>query len=118
MRLSAFWPLTLKNRLYSAGEVYSPDRSNRDAVAVIVERDFVDQRRADGVRGVNDAGVRRVAKRVSDGRNVVAAPHTGGKVLGDLFGHEVAIDRELVARRSGQCERFLRARPWGNSPAD
>ena len=75
---------------------HQTQRKNGDAVPVVVEGGLVDQRRADNIRGVDDAGVGRIAEGVGNGWYVVAAPHGGAIVLGDLLGNEVTIDRELV----------------------
>ena len=74
-----------------------PARQNVDPVAVVVESDFVQQRRADDIRRVDHSAVRRIAEGVAGGRNVVAAPHRRSEVLCDLFGQIVAEDRELAA---------------------
>src|SRR5262249_38822330 len=50
------------------------ERNNVDAVAVIVERRFVQQVRADRVGRVNDRAVRRIAEGVANRRHVRAAP--------------------------------------------
>src|SRR5260370_38008187 len=71
--------------------------NNVDAVPVVVERDFVEQRGTDGIRRVDDRAVRRIGKGIAHGRNVRTAPLTDGETLRDLLCNEMAEYRELAA---------------------
>src|SRR5215469_11760180 len=73
------------------------ERGDRNAVPVVVKGSFVDQGRANGIRGMHNAGVGRIAERVPDRRDVGAAPHGRREVLRDLLRHEVAKNREFAA---------------------
>src|ERR1700722_2030281 len=75
----------------SAGERYDVD-----AIAVVVERDFIHEVRADRIRGVYDRAIRRVAERVANSRNVRAAPLANREALRNLLGDKVTEDRELA----------------------
>ena len=72
-------------------------RQNVDAIPVVVECNFVQQRRADHIRRVNYCAVRRIAEGIACRRHVVPAPHRCAEVLRDLLGQIVAEDRELAA---------------------
>ncbi len=61
-----------------------------DPVAVVVESDFVNQRRADDVSRMDDGAVRRISKNVSNCGYVVAAPLRGAISLADLLRNPVS----------------------------
>ncbi len=111
----------IPRRKRQAAEAGGGKRNDVDAVAVVVERDLIDESRADGVGGVDNGAVRRVAEGVAHGGDVVSAPLAIRKVLGNLFGDEVAEDRELtrevvidpdhflfeICRCAGSAEEFI-----------
>ena len=79
-----------------AGQAGTRKGNDVDAVAVVVERRLVEQRRANRVSSMDHAAVRRVAERVADRRNVCAAPLADSKALRNLLRDEVSEDRELA----------------------
>ena len=60
---------------------HDPGRNDVNAVAIVIERCLIQQRRADHVSGVNDGAIRGIAKGVVHGRNVVPAPLRGSVAL-------------------------------------
>ena len=73
------------------------DRGNVDAVAVVVERDFVqqawvDDRACSAPRALYEG----LPKRVADRGNVVTAPHRGAESLRNLFRDPVSEDGVLA----------------------
>src|SRR5579863_6434635 len=72
------------------------DRADVDAIAVVVKRRFVEERRADHISGVNDGAIGGIAESVADSRDIVAAPLRSAVALADLLRNPVPEDRELA----------------------
>ena len=71
-------------------------RQKRDAISVIIEGNFIDQVRANDIGGMHNGCIGWIAEVGTDGRYIVAAEYGRTVALGDLFGHQMAVDRELV----------------------
>ena len=82
-------------------------RNDVDAVPVVVEGHFVDERWADRIGGMDDGAIRRIAEVVADRRNVVSAPLAGCETLGDLFGDVVSEDGELAVEVMVDADDFF-----------
>src|SRR5215467_8037518 len=91
----------------SRGRRNQSRRQDVDAVSVVVEGGLVQQIGPDRVRGMEHAGIRRIAEGVSNRRHVVAAPHAGNEVLRDLFSNERTVNRELAGRVVINTRDFL-----------
>src|ERR1019366_5068393 len=89
-------------RIYRARQ-----RQNEDAVAVVVEGDFIEYRGTHGIDGVDHAAVGGVAEGVGGCRNVVAAPHRGPVSLQDRLVHPMAEDPELVGEVMVDADNLL-----------
>jgi hypothetical protein len=74
-----------------------PQRSQFDAISVVIERGFVDQGWIDGIDSVQHRGIGRIPEGRTDGRHVICTEYGSAIVLRNLFGHEVPKDREFVA---------------------
>ena len=74
------------------GSGYQSRRNDSDAVAVVIERSLVEQRRADDIGSMDHRAVRRVAKSIGDRRHIIAAPLGGPVGLGCLFGNPMPKD--------------------------
>src|SRR5277367_4992492 len=70
------------------------NRNDVNAVAVVVERGFVHQSRADGVGGVDNAAIGGIVESVPYGWHVGAAPLADRIALRDLLGDKVSEDRK------------------------
>ena len=64
-------------------------RNDVDAVSVVIESRFIEQRWTDRVGGMNHGAVGRISENVADRGNVVAAPLRGPVGLRNLLGNPV-----------------------------
>ena len=71
-------------------------RQKREAISVIIEGNFIDQVRANDIGGMHNGSIGWIAEVGTDGRYIVAGEYGRTVALGDLFGHQMAVDRELV----------------------
>src|SRR6185437_5213503 len=71
-------------------------RNDMDAVAVVVECSFIQQRRADHIRGMNHSAIAGVIEHIADARLVITAPLGGSVSLGSLFRNPVTKHGELI----------------------
>src|SRR5579871_1053088 len=83
-----------------------------DAVTVVVERHFIDQRWADRIGRVNHAAVRRVTKLGARYGTVGPCPKGRAKVLVHLLGNEVAEHRKLAAEVVINADDFFAKIRW------
>src|SRR5580700_6120137 len=73
-------------------------REDVDAVAVIVERRFVEQSRADHVSAMYHGAIGRVSESIADCRHVIGNPLRCTVSLRNLFGNPVPEYRELAGK--------------------
>jgi len=84
-----------------------------DAVAVIVEGNFVEQCWADRVGGVNNGAVGRIPKSVSDGWHVCAVPLADGVTLRNLLGDKVTEHGKLACEIMVDTDDLFLQIGWG-----
>ena len=78
-----------------------------DPVAVIVEGDFVDKRRANGMCRVNDVAVGWIVEGIPNRRHIIAAPLRRVVTLGDLLSDEVTEHGEFVGEVVIDADHFF-----------
>ena len=90
-----------------ARQAVSCKRNDVNAVAVVVERHFVQQRRADRMCCMHNSAAGGVAEGIANGWNVIAAPLCDGVALRDLFGNEVAEHGEFAGEVVIDADHFF-----------
>jgi len=82
-------------------------RSDVNAVPVVVKGHFIEQGRADGMRGVNNGAVPWIVEGVSNCGQIVAAPLARSVPLGNLLGDEVSEHGEPIGEVLVDADHLL-----------
>src|SRR6185312_273817 len=82
-------------------------RDDVNAVAIVVESGFVQQRRAHHVGGVHNRAVRRITENIANRWDVIAAPLSGSIGLRSLLGDPVSENRELIVEGMVNTSNFF-----------